>query len=78
MFEPFPEALAVNTMTLDEHEGSTTMRVTVVHGTKEARDGHLNAGMEAGMQLALNRVDDLLAERLAARTEQSCSRTVAQ
>jgi uncharacterized protein YndB with AHSA1/START domain len=67
VFEPFPDALAVNTMTLEEHDGVTTMRVTVLHATKEARDGHLNAGMESGMQLALNRVDDLLAEQLAAR-----------
>ena len=65
VFEPFPDALAVNTMTLEERDGATTMSVTVVHGTKEARDGHLDAGMEPGMQLALNRVDDLLAERLA-------------
>ncbi len=66
VFEPFPDALAVNTMTLEERDGATTMSVVVAHGTKEARDGHLDAGMEAGMQLALNRVDDLLAERLAA------------
>ena len=65
VFEPFPEALAVNTMTLEEREGATTMRVTVLHGTKEARDGHVDAGMEAGMQLALNRVDDLLVKRMA-------------
>lgn len=67
LFEPFPDALALNTMTLEEHAGTTTMRVTVRHATKEARDGHLDAGMEPGMQLALNRVDDILAERLAAR-----------
>ena len=64
-FEPYPDAEAVNTMTLEEHDGATTMRVTAVYGTREARDGHLNAPMEPGMQLALNRVDDLLAERLA-------------
>jgi uncharacterized protein YndB with AHSA1/START domain len=66
VFEPYPHAESVNTMTLEEHDGSTTMRVTAVYATKEARDGHLNAPMEPGMQLALNRVDDLLAERLAA------------
>jgi uncharacterized protein YndB with AHSA1/START domain len=67
LFEPFPDALALSTMTLEERAGATTMRVTVRHATKEARDGHLDAGMEPGMQLALNRVDDILAERLAAR-----------
>ena len=48
VFEPFPEALAVNTMMLEEHDGATTMRVTVLHGTKEARDGHVNAGHGVG------------------------------
>lgn len=64
VFEPFPDAEAVNTMTLEERDGATTLRVTVRHASQQARDGRLDAGMEAGMQLALNRVDDLLAERL--------------
>lgn len=28
----------------------------------EARDGHVNSGMEGGMQLALNRFEELVAE----------------
>ena len=61
VFEGFPEAGAVNTMTLTEHDGVTTLRTLVLHKTTENRDGHVASGMEGGMQLAFNRLDDLLA-----------------
>ena len=60
VFEGFPEAEAVNTMTLTEHDGVTTLRTTVLHATKEYRDGHVASGMEGGMQLTFDRLDDLL------------------
>jgi uncharacterized protein YndB with AHSA1/START domain len=50
VFAPFPDAGAVNTMTLAEHDGRTTMTVLVQHQAKEHRDMHINSGMEAGMQ----------------------------
>jgi uncharacterized protein YndB with AHSA1/START domain len=62
VFEPFPDAEAVNTLTLVEQDGVTTLTAVVRHRTKEARDGHLESGMEAGLQLALDRVDRLLTE----------------
>jgi hypothetical protein len=37
------------------------MSVRVVHQSKENRDGHLSSGMESGMQISLNRVDEVLA-----------------
>jgi uncharacterized protein YndB with AHSA1/START domain len=61
VFEGFPDAEAQNTLTLVEHDGVTTMTVMVLHQSKEYRDGHVNSGMEGGMQLALNRFDDVLA-----------------
>lgn len=61
VFEGFPDAEAVNTATLTEDEhGTTTMTVTVLHSSKENRDGHLNSGMESGMQVVLDRLEDLL------------------
>ncbi len=60
VFEGFPEAESVNTMTLTEHDGVTTLRTLVLHQTTEYRDGHVASGMEGGMQLAFNRLDDLL------------------
>ncbi len=62
VFEPFPEAEALNTMTLAEHEGVTTLQTLVRHRTREARDGHVDSGMEGGMQDTFDRLDDLLVD----------------
>ena len=55
-----PDAEAVNTLTLAEHDGATTLTVLVTHATKANRDGHIESGMEAGMQLTLDRLGDLV------------------
>ena len=47
---------AVETLTLEEHDGKTTLSVTVVHPSKESRDGHLNSGMEGGAAQTYNRL----------------------
>jgi uncharacterized protein (TIGR03086 family) len=60
MFEPFPMAESVNTVTLTEHDGVTTLQTLVRHQSKEFRDGHVDSGMEGGMQLTFNRLDNLL------------------
>ena len=60
VFEGFPDAEAVNTLTLDEAGGITTLTVVVQHLTKENRDGHVDSGMEAGMQQTLNRLEALV------------------
>lgn len=60
VFEPFPGSPAVNRMTLTERDGVTTMHVLVTHESKEARDGHIGSGMEGGLQVSLNRVDEIL------------------
>jgi uncharacterized protein YndB with AHSA1/START domain len=51
---------AVETMTLTEHDGKTTLTVNVLHKTKEARDGHLQSGMEAGSGQSYDRLEELL------------------
>lgn len=63
VFEGYPDAEAINTLTLDEHEGTTTLTAVVRHATKANRDGHLQSGMETGLQLALDRLEQLLLER---------------
>lgn len=60
VFEGYPDGEAVNTMLLTESNGVTTMRVTVLHSCKENRDGHINSGMETGMQITMNRLEDLV------------------
>ncbi|MGZ5422883.1 MAG: SRPBCC domain-containing protein, partial [Aeromicrobium sp.] len=62
VYEGFPDAAALNTMVLDERDGVTTMTVTVVHTCQEHRDGHIASGMEGGMQISMNRLEDLVAE----------------
>jgi uncharacterized protein (TIGR03086 family) len=60
VFEGFPDAESVNTTTLDEDGGVTTLRTLVRHASKEFRDGHIASGMEGGMQETFDRLDDLL------------------
>ena len=65
VFEGYPDAEALNTLTLDENDGQTVLTVLVLHRSKENRDGHINSGMEAGMQPTLDRVEDILSELAA-------------
>lgn len=60
VFEGFPDAESVNTMTLTEADGITTLRTVVLHSSRQHRDGHIESGMEGGMQETFNRLDDLL------------------
>lgn len=53
-FEPFPAATATNTTTLSERDGTTHLRTLVQHKTTQARDMHVNSGMEPGLQDAFD------------------------
>jgi uncharacterized protein YndB with AHSA1/START domain len=57
---PPPDAYPVNTMSLNEVDGVTTMTLLVQHTTKEERDMVLATGMEGGMQISYDRLDDLV------------------
>jgi uncharacterized protein YndB with AHSA1/START domain len=54
VFEGVPEAEALDTLTLTESVGRTTLTILVQHQTKEHRDMHIESGMEAGLQDALD------------------------
>ena len=54
MPEGVPEEVSVNTATFTEENGRTTLTILVQHTTKEARDGHVESGMEDGLQDALD------------------------
>jgi uncharacterized protein YndB with AHSA1/START domain len=58
--DPGPDNYPINTVTLDEVDGVTTMKVLVRHTSKEDRDAVLATGMEAGMQVSYNRLEDLV------------------
>jgi uncharacterized protein YndB with AHSA1/START domain len=57
VYEGFPDGEAVNTMTLTEVDGRTTLEILVQHSSKEHRDAHINSGMEGGMQEAFDRLE---------------------
>jgi uncharacterized protein YndB with AHSA1/START domain len=56
--DPDAEA-SLNTLTLTEVDGRTTLTVLVQHKNKEGRDGHINSGMEGGMQEAMDRLEQV-------------------
>jgi len=51
------EHAALNTLTLTEVDGRTTLSVLVEHPTQAGRDMHIESGMEGGMQEALDRLE---------------------
>jgi uncharacterized protein YndB with AHSA1/START domain len=51
------EHASLNTLTLTEADGRTTLTVLVEHPTQEGRDMHINSGMEGGMQEAMDRLE---------------------
>jgi uncharacterized protein YndB with AHSA1/START domain len=59
VFEPMPQAEAVNTMTFTEAEGRSTVIILVQHQTRQNRDFHIESGMEAGLQEALDLLEQV-------------------
>jgi uncharacterized protein YndB with AHSA1/START domain len=59
VYEGAPDAPAVTTVTFDEDDGRTTMTIVVQHETTQARDMHINSGMEAGMQEAMDKLEQV-------------------
>jgi uncharacterized protein YndB with AHSA1/START domain len=63
-FDNMPGASYVATVTLSETGGKTTLRTHLKYPSQEWRDGHVDSGMEGGMNISYNRLEALLA-RLA-------------
>ena len=57
---PDPDGASLNTVTLEEVDGVTTMRTLVQHSKPEHRDAQLASGMEGGMQVSYDRLEDLV------------------
>jgi uncharacterized protein YndB with AHSA1/START domain len=58
---PDPDAAGtLNTVTLDEVDGVTTMTVLVQAPSQEVRDAIIESGMEGGMQVSFDRLEDLV------------------
>jgi uncharacterized protein YndB with AHSA1/START domain len=62
VYEGIPDAdehAALDTLTLEEVDGRTIMTILVEHPTKEGRDAHIESGMEAGMQDAMDLLEQV-------------------
>jgi uncharacterized protein YndB with AHSA1/START domain len=59
VFEGMPDAESLNTLTLTEEDGRTTLTILVEHAAQEHRDAHINSGMEAGMNDAMDLLEEV-------------------
>jgi len=59
-FEGMPGHISVDTMTLEEHDGKTTLTSTSLFDSVEDRDGMLHSGMEDGAAETYDRLENLL------------------
>jgi uncharacterized protein YndB with AHSA1/START domain len=51
----------LTTVTFEEIEGATIVTHTILHKSREVRDGHLQAGMQEGTVQTLNRLNEYAA-----------------
>jgi uncharacterized protein YndB with AHSA1/START domain len=51
---------ALNTTLLTERDGRTTLTLTMLFDSKEARDGAWGSGMEKGVAISYDRLAELL------------------
>jgi uncharacterized protein YndB with AHSA1/START domain len=59
IFEGMPDAAALEHLTFTEEDGRTTLTMLVQHDSKEHRDAHVNSGMEAGLQEAMDKLEQV-------------------
>jgi uncharacterized protein YndB with AHSA1/START domain len=60
-YEGFPGHVSLESLTLEEHGGRTTVRVHAVYQSVADRDGMVSSGMEEGMNEGYARLDELVA-----------------
>jgi len=59
VYEGMPDAQAVDTLTLTEAGGRTTVTILVQHQDRAGRDAHIESGMEDGLQEALDLLEQV-------------------
>ena len=59
VYEGYPEGESLNTLTLTEDAGRTTLEILVQHASREHRDAHIDSGMETGMQEAMDLLEQV-------------------
>ncbi len=66
-FEGAPGHVSMDTVTFEEHDGSTTVRTNSLFQSVEARDAMVQSGMAEGMGEGYERLEELLAKQIANR-----------
>lgn len=56
---------AVVTTRFDEQDGRTTVTMTMLFGSREARDAAIKSGMESGVAVSYDRLDGILESAIA-------------
>jgi uncharacterized protein YndB with AHSA1/START domain len=59
VYEAMPEAEALDTLTLSEVDGRTTLTILTQLASKAHRDAYIDSGMEDGLQDALDLLEEL-------------------
>jgi uncharacterized protein YndB with AHSA1/START domain len=59
IYEGAPDAVAVNTLTLEDKNGQTSMTSLSEYPSKEIRDTVINSGMEGGMQESFDHLEQV-------------------
>jgi len=59
-FEGAPGNVSMDTLTLEERDGTTTVRTNSLFQSVEARDAMVNSGMADGMNQGYDRLEELL------------------
>jgi uncharacterized protein YndB with AHSA1/START domain len=60
-YEGAPGHVSLDALTMEEHDGRTTVRIHVAHQSVEARDAVVRSGMGEGLSEGYRRLDALLA-----------------
>jgi len=60
IFEPFPQAVAIETAVLVADGARTKLELEIAHASFAARDGHVGSGMEAGVREAHQQLEALV------------------
>jgi uncharacterized protein YndB with AHSA1/START domain len=64
VFEMFPDAEALSTVTFDESNGVTTLKILGRYPTKDIRDAAIASGMGGGLQTSLDELEVLVLQAL--------------
>lgn len=62
IYEASPDTEAINTLTLEEGDGVTTMVIVSSYPEMRTRDAVIESGMEHGLQVSLDRAERIMAD----------------